>query len=613
MEASLDLPGMDGKSKLQCTGNTAEGDAATAVESEHLFPYLDDSLFGEVFPSRYLSKPIACDSSPLDAHGYLNDAGDVNAPHHGSNPKRRSDDRSSTSERSTFGERRKPYKKKVRSIRFSEAQTATLQSWLDSNKSNPYLNQDDKQKLSEKTGLTVRQIEAWFNRTRRRKLAPGLIKEPVGTFFPEEQAHLSPPSPLERYLSQSPDTEAVDEGAMADLISQSMLKITDTPWNTQQDSTHVPIKPHANGGYASSAHSFSSAASASSFASFGPRKGRRRHYAARSPKPPAEYDNHRDESCDSRASAFGGKASIKAKDPSPMLVQNSGRNVSQSPFSLQMKEPDKPYQCTYCFKGFRKTYEWRRHQESTHSPAEEWICLAPKLMKDESMINPCVFCQRKHSNFQEFDAHHRVSTCLEKCQADRTFFRKDHLMQHVRGTHCDKMTAEDKKKLDLPSWSLPGPSQRNTPCGFCGIALSDYDTRIRHIAKHFENGEDMTSWKAYDTLDTNLGGTSGHWSCFNLLAFAHSQYPQFPCPFCTESVGEHVPWEPDRESHWAVVHYAYTCPQIATWFVSVEEFKEHLITKHGCRAVPELAVLIYFCSGTTFMEDPFDWTRKFAL
>lgn len=388
----MEFPVIDDNWALGWTEHTDEGDAATAVDSDHLFLSLGNSYFDEFFPPEYTSKLGESDASPLNAHACPDNLDSVNASHHGSIPKRKSGDRSGSSGRSTSGEEQRPRKKKARSARFSEAQTAALQSWLDSNTSNPYPTEQDKRELSEKTGLTTRQVEAWFSSTRRRKLESCLKKAQLNAFYSQELAHLSPSSPLERSLSESPDAEAVEAGVMVNLISLSMMKAIDQPSSTQVDSTYVPFPPSkAIGGYASSAHSFSSAGSASSFASFGPRKGRRRHYTAQPPKLPTKSDKHRDKS--NRAPGFGGEDSTKENDNFPMSAQASGHNVSQallSPFSSRRSEPDKPYQCTFCFKGFRKTYEWRRHMESTHFPTTEWVCFPPGRMY-ECIINPCGF------------------------------------------------------------------------------------------------------------------------------------------------------------------------------------------------------------------------------
>jgi len=44
--------------------------------------------------------------------------------------------------------------------------------WLQSHLSDPYPQENDKAILAAASGLTVRQVEAWFSRTRRRKLPP---------------------------------------------------------------------------------------------------------------------------------------------------------------------------------------------------------------------------------------------------------------------------------------------------------------------------------------------------------------------------------------------------------------------------------------------------------
>lgn len=58
--------------------------------------------------------------------------------------------------------------------RFDENQTLVLQSWLSENQSNPFPDASTKAHLNNLTGLSVRQIERWFARTRQRKLQRNL-------------------------------------------------------------------------------------------------------------------------------------------------------------------------------------------------------------------------------------------------------------------------------------------------------------------------------------------------------------------------------------------------------------------------------------------------------
>lgn len=66
----------------------------------------------------------------------------------------------------------KPLKKKARKTRFTGTQTDVLQTWLACHMSYPYPQRKEIEDLAEATGLTVGQIQAWFARTRQRKLRP---------------------------------------------------------------------------------------------------------------------------------------------------------------------------------------------------------------------------------------------------------------------------------------------------------------------------------------------------------------------------------------------------------------------------------------------------------
>ena len=54
--------------------------------------------------------------------------------------------------------------------RFPESTTNILKQWLLDHKKHPYPTQDEKERLSEKTGLTRHQIDNWFINARKRIL-----------------------------------------------------------------------------------------------------------------------------------------------------------------------------------------------------------------------------------------------------------------------------------------------------------------------------------------------------------------------------------------------------------------------------------------------------------
>ena len=76
----------------------------------------------------------------------------------------------------------------------------------------------------------------------------------------------------------------------------------------------------------------------------------------------------------------------------------------------------------------------------------------------------------------------------------RSFYRKDHLRQHLRLMHnCELIPSMDSWKCSI--------THLNSRCGFCSQTFTVWQERVDHIAKHFRNGELMKDWKGCRGLD----------------------------------------------------------------------------------------------------------------
>lgn len=85
---------------------------------------------------------------------------------------------------------------------------------------------------------------------------------------------------------------------------------------------------------------------------------------------------------------------------------------------------------------------------------------------------------------------HRIAERLERPEDQRTFGRKDHLLQHLKQFHnhqrITKIPASCEMAIDN--------SERVYSCGFCGVSCVGWDLRARHIANHFRQGLTMDDW-----------------------------------------------------------------------------------------------------------------------
>ena len=194
---------------------------------------------------------------------------------------------------------------------------------------------------------------------------------------------------------------------------------------------------------------------------------------------------------------------------------SSGSNISHSSWAgrrgrkthdtssqiwSRVREADRKFQCTWCFRGFERADVWKRHEESEHCPQTEWVCMLtgpPGYNRGEEPY--CVFCDQPNVSKIHLEAKHRALTCFKKPEKDRRFARKDYLLQHLKQVHHTVHGTRHNLSACIEQWRRPldprPPESRVWKCGFCQVNIFTWDTRARHIAKHFHDGADMTQWK----------------------------------------------------------------------------------------------------------------------
>jgi hypothetical protein len=79
-------------------------------------------------------------------------------------------------------------------------------------------------------------------------------------------------------------------------------------------------------------------------------------------------------------------------------------------------------------------------------------------------------------------------TCQEKTVQERTFYRKDHLNQHLRLMH------DVKYDSSMDKWRST-TTEIKSRCGLCDTNFTTWKERVDHIAQHFKNGADISQWK----------------------------------------------------------------------------------------------------------------------
>ncbi|KAF4998865.1 hypothetical protein FDECE_11678 [Fusarium decemcellulare] len=357
--------------------------------------------------------------------------------------------------------------------RFSRESVRILKNWLGTHNRHPYPSDEEKEMLQRQTGLNKTQITNWLANARRR----GKVQAPRST-SPHYTSSWSGPidipqrrgtpaleamNPLQRWEHSPPENEPASITAISRAVTASSSGISsglNSPFSfnytddgsskslCNQSSASSLGTSHSSNGSFGSAYSHGSRNSWGSFGSapFNSR-GRRRRRRRTSAKPGKE-----------------GKTSLST--------------------------PLKTFQCTFCTETFRTKHDWQRHEKSLHLSLERWVCSphGPRAVNPETGMMSCVFCGEANPDDAHIESHNH-SACQERAPEERTFYRKDHLNQHLRLVHNIKF-----QDWSMKSWKVATPEIRSR-CGFCGIVMDTWTIRVDHLAEHFKTGYSMADWK----------------------------------------------------------------------------------------------------------------------
>ena len=121
----------------------------------------------------------------------------------------------------------------------------------------------------------------------------------------------------------------------------------------------------------------------------------------------------------------------------------------------------KGFACSSCPEKFSTNYARKRHIQSIHEPRETWVC-DPGLLAHET-FECCVWCPRGKENF-DFSLFPQCShsnamdwNCMGRPRDERTFYRKDLLLQHLRGPHKAAEDCFAIRNVELLRQELPPP------------------------------------------------------------------------------------------------------------------------------------------------------------
>lgn len=165
--------------------------------------------------------------------------------------------------------------------------------------------------------------------------------------------------------------------------------------------------------------------------------------------------------------------------------------------------------CTWptCNKTFQYRFEWARHEEATHYCPYHWVCCLDDPRHDAGSLPKCLMCGQQDVSYTHILEHDEFEKCVGKDRESRTFLRRDHLIQHIKGSHLNTRTwpQHDDEGL-LPklasAWKTENPllSKVALYCGFCFMMFDKWEDRQEHVFAHFGDDSvgrrvDKSDWK----------------------------------------------------------------------------------------------------------------------
>ncbi|OLN82435.1 Homeobox protein 4-like protein 4 [Colletotrichum chlorophyti] len=357
--------------------------------------------------------------------------------------------------------------------RFSSKSLRTLKAWLSNNDQHPYPTTEDMEMLQRQTGLSRQQINNWLANTRRRARFKAPPKRPPSPAIPSAKTlpiniphgfSLSEPlrnlNPLERWQVSPPEHEPASVSAIAHAVSGFSSDADDPAERSLTDSAQ-----------ATSLYGVSSASSAGT--SHSSRSSAHSAYSRRSLDPL-------------------GKPAVKRRRRRALAK----RPETKGPSTL--RQATNAYQCTFCTETFKTKHNWQRHEKSLHLSLERWECAPTGPTAINARGQPvCVFCGDADPDASHL-AQHNYTLCKDRLAEDRTFYRKDHLQQHLKLVH-------DAKFLRWPmgDWKYQNEIIHSR-CGFCGLTMTSWTDRTDHLAEHFKDGKTMADWHGDWGFDDNV-------------------------------------------------------------------------------------------------------------
>jgi hypothetical protein len=376
-----------------------------------------------------------------------------------------------------------PGSTKRNGIRFPRHAVKILREWLDVHQHHPYPTEEEKIELEKQTELKPVQIANWLANARRRAKSGGRSRPKVGESpslrpttpaidIPEPEKPWEELNPFERWQHSPPENEPARFTDIFKAVERSDLP--EEAAATSPSSYNTRRHKNSSGG---SGWSQKIAQSTTSF---------------ETSHPSSLSQSALSSGANSRGSSHGSYGSFSSSLAGKKDRRRRRRNLT-TPARQPTDDKRRIFQCTFCTDTFKSKYDWTRHEKSLHLSLEKWICAPNGSVDRTDRTKTCVYCNEQNVSAEHGEAHNH-SACEEKGFDARTFYRKDHLRQHLRLMHGCEM------QPSMEAWKSVA-SNINSRCGFCAQRFTVWQDRVDHLTAHFKAGAKMSQWKGCRGLD----------------------------------------------------------------------------------------------------------------
>ena len=354
--------------------------------------------------------------------------------------------------------------------RFPRDAVKILKQWLSEHSDHPYPNEREKDDLKQLTGLKRSQISNWLANARRRgKVRPrsGPASPIVGAIdIPQSPTNsMADLNPMDRWKISPPENEPASMTAIARAVTATPLPMDRHSSESSRHGSRGSSRKGGSSGDSSGGFSMFRAPSVSSFETRDSTNSVDTFNSSRSAQSKRSYSSATDRRRRRRA---------------PMTQRTAAQQAKSRAARI--------FQCTFCTDTFPAKYDWQRHEKSLHLALERWTCCPEGGMMTVPLTGcqHCVFCQQMNPTPEHLDSHNFM-VCQEKTLQERTFYRKDHLRQHLKLMHGCKFGPH------MEGWKST-TNELKSACGFCPSKFTSWSQRADHLAAHFRNGADMSMW-----------------------------------------------------------------------------------------------------------------------